>query len=105
MSFEVLTTPEFEIQAKTLNKRHRSFKKDLKELIMTLIENPFQGVEICPDIRKVRMAITSKKSATAAAKSPAVKNHLGWIGSPVSGVSSLFPDSEVITALPFVTYA
>lgn len=60
MSFEVLTTPEFEIQAKTLNKRHRSFKKDLKELIMTLIENPFQGVEICPDIRKVRMAITSK---------------------------------------------
>lgn len=27
---------------------------------MTLIENPFQGVEICPDIRKVRMAITSK---------------------------------------------
>ncbi|MDE6378284.1 MAG: addiction module toxin RelE, partial [Duncaniella sp.] len=60
MSFEVVTTAEFETQAKALQKRHRSFKTDLKELVITLMENPFQGVELSPGIRKLRMAITSK---------------------------------------------
>lgn len=60
MSFEILTTPEFESQAKALQKRHRSFKSDLKTLVSSLIENPFQGVELSPGIRKIRMAITSK---------------------------------------------
>ena len=60
MSFEVSTTAEFESQAKALQKRHRSFKNDLKELVLSLIENPFQGVELCPGIRKIRMAIASK---------------------------------------------
>ncbi len=68
MSFEVSTTSEFESQAKTLYKRHKSFKNDLKELVLSLMENPFQGVELTPGIRKIRMAITSKgrgKSAGA----------------------------------------
>ncbi|MDE7375919.1 MAG: type II toxin-antitoxin system RelE/ParE family toxin [Muribaculaceae bacterium] len=60
MSFEVTTTPEFESQAKALQKRHRSFKNDLKDLVISLAEDPFQGVELSPGIRKVRMAITSK---------------------------------------------
>jgi mRNA-degrading endonuclease RelE of RelBE toxin-antitoxin system len=60
MSFEVLTTPEFESQYKALQKRHRSFKNDLKELVLSLMENPFQGTELSPGIRKIRMAITSK---------------------------------------------
>lgn len=60
MSFEVSTTPEFERQAKTLQKRHRSFKDDLKTLVISLADNPFQGVELSPGIRKIRMAITSK---------------------------------------------
>lgn len=60
MSFEVSTTPEFESQAKKLNKRHRSFKNDLMEFVISLRENPFQGVELSPGIRKIRMAITSK---------------------------------------------
>lgn len=60
MSFEISTTPEFERQAKALQKRHRSFKNDLKELVLSLKENPFQGVELSPSIRKIRMAITSK---------------------------------------------
>ncbi len=29
-------------------------------LVLSLEENPFQGVELSPDIRKLRMAITSK---------------------------------------------
>ena len=60
MSFKVSTTEEFERDAKTLQKRHRSLKNDLKDLIISLEENPFQGVELSPGIRKVRMAITSK---------------------------------------------
>lgn len=60
MSFEVSTTAEFESQAKVLNKRHRSFKSDLKKLILSLTDNPLQGVELSPGIRKIRMAITSK---------------------------------------------
>ncbi|MDE6264601.1 MAG: addiction module toxin RelE [Paramuribaculum sp.] len=60
MSFEVLTTAEFESQAKALKKRHRSFKGDLMEFVLSLRENPFQGVELSPGIRKIRMAITSK---------------------------------------------
>lgn len=60
MSFEIATTPEFESQAKSLRKRYRSFKDDLKELVLSLKENPFQGVELSPGIRKIRMAITSK---------------------------------------------
>lgn len=60
MSFEVLTTPEFESQSKAIQKRHRSFKNDLKELVLYLMENPFQGTELSPGIRKIRMAIISK---------------------------------------------
>ncbi len=60
MSFEISTTHEFESQAKSLQKRHRSFKNDLKDFVISLKENPFQGVELSPGIRKIRMAITSK---------------------------------------------
>lgn len=60
MSFDVSTTPEFESQAKALRKRYRSFKDDLMNLVLSLEENPFQGVELSPGIRKLRMAITSK---------------------------------------------
>lgn len=35
-------------------------KADLKDLFETLAENPAQGIELAPGIRKIRMAITSK---------------------------------------------
>lgn len=60
MSFEVLTTARFEKSAKALSKRHRSLKNDLGNLIDLLEEQPAQGDEISPGIRKIRMAITSK---------------------------------------------
>lgn len=60
MSFEVRTTPRFERAAKALMKRHRSLKTDLQGLIASLGENPMQGDELTPGIRKIRMAITSK---------------------------------------------
>lgn len=60
MSFEVNTTSDFDRAAKNLVKRYRSFKTDLKELIISLELNPNQGTELSPGIRKIRMAITSK---------------------------------------------
>lgn len=60
MNFEIIPTPNFEKSFKTLAKRHRSLKKDILELSCSLQENPFQGVELSPGIRKIRMAITSK---------------------------------------------
>lgn len=60
MSFDVRTTSGFDKSVKTLAKRYRSFKSDLNELISSLEENPMQGVELSPGIRKIRMAIASK---------------------------------------------
>ena len=60
MRFEILTTPRFERDAKALAKRHRSLKNDLALLIGSLSENPFQGDELTPGVRKIRMAIASK---------------------------------------------
>ena len=69
MSFEVIITNRFERSAKALNKRHRSLKADLGELIVSLEHNPFQGDELTPGIRKVRMSITSKgKSKSGGAR-------------------------------------
>lgn len=41
-------------------KRYRSIADDYKFFLDSLHENPFQGTELCPNIRKVRMTITSK---------------------------------------------
>lgn len=60
MNFEVLTTGRFEKSAKALLKRHRSLKSDLEKFICSLEINPFQGDELSPGIRKIRMAISSK---------------------------------------------
>lgn len=60
MSFDVRTTPHFEREAKVLAKRYRSFKEDLKSFIDFLSETPLQGIELSPDIRKIRLIITSK---------------------------------------------
>ncbi len=37
-------------------------KSDIKQLTESLEENPLQGVELTPGVRKIRMAITSKGS-------------------------------------------
>lgn len=60
MSFEIIPTPDFERSFKALAKRYRSLKNDLLDFSLSLQENPFQGVELSPGIRKIRMAIASK---------------------------------------------
>ena len=53
-------TTEFSKGAKVLKKRYKSFMKDLEDFKDSIIKNPFQGSEILPGIRKVRMTIESK---------------------------------------------
>jgi mRNA-degrading endonuclease RelE of RelBE toxin-antitoxin system len=60
MNFEITVTSRFEKHLKALAKRHKSIKDDYKHFIESLKENPFQGDELSPGIRKIRMAITSK---------------------------------------------
>ena len=60
MNFEVIPTPDFEKSFKALAKRHRSLKQDFRDFSKELKQNPFQGDELSPGIRKIRMAITSK---------------------------------------------
>ena len=60
MNFEVIPTPDFEKSFKTLAKRHRSLKTDFLDFSKELKQNPYQGDELSPGIRKIRMAISSK---------------------------------------------
>lgn len=60
MSFEVNTSSHFEKKVKALAKKYRSIRKDLLDLIESLEKNPFQGDELTPGVRKIRMTISSK---------------------------------------------
>lgn len=60
MNFEVIPTPDFEKSFKALAKKYRSIRNDILEFTKSLEQNPFQGDELSPGIRKIRMAITSK---------------------------------------------
>ncbi len=71
MSFEIeiVTTRFFEASLKRLSKKYRSFKDDLCNFRESLKANPMQGVEIAPNVRKIRMAISSKgKSKSGGAR-------------------------------------
>lgn len=65
MSFEIIPTPDFERSFKALAKRYRSLKNDLLDFSLSLQESPFQGVELSPGIRKIRMAIASKNKGNS----------------------------------------
>ena len=60
MNFEILTTDDFEKSFKALAKKYRSLVNDIQNFRDSLKKNPFQGDELTPGIRKIRMAITSK---------------------------------------------
>lgn len=60
MSYEISPHRDFLARAKKLKKRYHSFRDDLEDFKKGLQENPFQGTELYPGIRKIRMPITSK---------------------------------------------
>jgi mRNA-degrading endonuclease RelE of RelBE toxin-antitoxin system len=60
MSYKIQTSKDFDRSLKKLAKRYRSLTEDYKTFIGSLQQNPFQGAELCPGIRKIRMPIASK---------------------------------------------
>ena len=60
MNFEIIPTPDFARSLKLLAKRHKSLKQDMLTFVASLRENPLQGKELAPNIRKVRLTIASK---------------------------------------------
>ena len=57
---EVIPTPHFLRELKKLAKRYRSIRSDVDKLIAGLQVNPLQGTDIGRNMRKMRMAISSK---------------------------------------------
>ena len=60
MNWTIDFTTEFSRGAKLLKKRYRSFLNDLEKFKDSIAENPFQGAELAPGIRKIRMEIAAK---------------------------------------------
>ena len=60
MNYSIITSSYFDVAAKKLAKKYSSFKEDLVNFGKSLLENPKQGAELAPGIRKIRMAIKSK---------------------------------------------
>ncbi len=60
MSYRFNVSSYFAKEAKRLSKKYSSFKHDLDKFKESLLENPLQGTELSPGIRKIRMAIESK---------------------------------------------
>jgi mRNA-degrading endonuclease RelE of RelBE toxin-antitoxin system len=58
--YSVNTLEHFDRELKKLAKKYPSIGTDLKKLVGTLIENPFQGDNLGKDCFKVRVAISSK---------------------------------------------
>ena len=60
MNYSIITSSYFDVAAKKLAKKYPSFKEDLVNFGKSLLENPKQGAELAPGIRKIRMAIKAK---------------------------------------------
>lgn len=60
MNLEIIRSEYFTKEFKRLAKRYRSLVDDYEKFLDSLRENPLQGDEIAPHIRKVRMAVSSK---------------------------------------------
>ena len=60
MNYSITTSSYFDVAAKRLAQKYPSFKEDLKTFRKELLENPLQGDELSPGIRKIRMAVKSK---------------------------------------------
>ena len=83
MNWTIEFTEEFARGAKILKKRYKSFKHDLEDFKDSIAKNPFQGVELVPGIRKVRMAIEAKgkgKSDADTVDDKVVKHYVEELG-------------------------
>lgn len=57
---KIRISDEFKTAYKRLKKKYRSLEADFEALLLSLQQEPLQGVEILDEVRKIRMNITSK---------------------------------------------
>lgn len=62
MNVTLVPSKEFSRNLKQLAKKYKSIGEDYRMLKQSLLEDPFQGVELGKGVRKIRMAIGSKDS-------------------------------------------
>ena len=60
MSYSVLTTSDFKRDSKRLIKKYKSLKSEIFDLIISLEEDPTQGISLSNNCYKIRTAIKSK---------------------------------------------
>ena len=60
MEVSIKTIPEFDRRAKRLAKKYKSLKSDLQQTVLSLRQNPTQGINLGNGVYKVRLAIASK---------------------------------------------
>ncbi len=60
MSFEVVTIDNFKREIKRLLKKYPSLRKEVEELGISLVADPFQGTAMRDGFYKIRLAIKSK---------------------------------------------
>ena len=75
MKYRISVTLEFLREMKHLSKRYKSLKEDLRNFGNDLLLNPEQGVSLGNNLRKIRIAITSKNKGTAIGERRARRHH------------------------------
>ncbi|TFF35987.1 type II toxin-antitoxin system RelE/ParE family toxin [Mucilaginibacter psychrotolerans] len=58
MSYEIVTTPEFDREVKRIAKKHKAIKADIAKLITALELNPTKGIDLGGDFYKIRLSIS-----------------------------------------------
>ena len=62
MKYEFYSIQEFIKELKTLSKKYKSLKDDLKKLQEEFVANPNLGISLGDGLRKIRLNITSKNT-------------------------------------------
>jgi mRNA-degrading endonuclease RelE of RelBE toxin-antitoxin system len=60
MNYNIETTPNFDKELKYLVRKYRSLKDEMAILLEKLTENPFMGIDMGNNVRKIRLAVQSK---------------------------------------------
>lgn len=61
MSYEIISTPNFEKEIKQLSKKYHFLKNDMRIVITSLSDDPLQGSPIYKNCYKVRFTIKRKR--------------------------------------------
>ena len=60
MSYRIELSTKFKKSIRNIKKSHRSIENDVDKLVLSLLDNPHQGILIKDKVYKIRIAITSK---------------------------------------------